>query len=244
MKSIKPGDGLWGDAVLYWGIASACGDSESNEQVLNSFSEITGRLHRNTYIDSKDTSRDMMLGALLSSKEAADNLYIYLNKNRWKLSPTSKDARHLPGILGRIQVSFCAGKGFWRHAAWILPFVLLLSANSPRKKPFELHLDICTLLLYRRFKWSRVNRWLLEMARFSLETLSRNNAIIRFMDKDLEKLIEIRQSIRNEDAEVPNRRKDHWSFATYEQWRDIRMAHPACEEWLNIAIENLQKTEP
>lgn len=237
---IKPEDGLWGDSLLYYGLFSVLGVDLS--QKFKERVDEEGRLWRNPAREIEHTSRDVLLGILLSGKSLSlGRLQRYLKRNDWKLSPTSPDRRHHVGLLGRIQLSHLTGRGLARKLCFSLPLLLLLSCLTPLKKPFEMHLEICTLLMYcgKDWKWGALNSWILRQVWRVLDYVSPNNAILKYIDKDYEALDKIRLGLLWEKDHGAYH--DHWCFASYEPWRDARMAHPACLEWVWLAMKKLRR---
>lgn len=237
---ISKGVPLRGDAILYWGLFRALGDTSHDELLRQSMDE-DGRLWRNPERLIPHTSRDMMLGLMVSGRSGQQlQLYRYLSRSGWKLSPTSPDRRHHVGLLGRIQLSALVRRGHLKRLKPLLPLFLLLSCVSPLKKPFEMHLDICTLLLYGiHFKWGTLNTLLLEASSRVLNYLSPANALLQYWFKDTEALDKIRLGLLWEKSNGCYH--DHWCFASFEPWRDARMAHPACLAWVELAMRKLKE---
>lgn len=229
---------LNGDYTLYAGLFEAIGSYAGVDLCV----DVEGRVWRNTesaqrgYNYMNSSSRDMLLGVLLSSRIfVAEKVYYYLKENKGLLCPNATDNRNKAGFIGMCYLSLISGKGWERYFSFILSPVMLLSLLVPLKKPYELHLSMCTLLVHSNIgMWG----WFEKTALKLMDYASPNNAIVKYMLGDVKALHEISLGL---DDRMPGDWDDHWPFASYEPWRDKRMAHPSAKLWVELAIKRLKK---
>jgi hypothetical protein len=235
-RVIEVNSPLNGDYTLYAGLFEAVGVYMCVDLCVDD----NGRVWRNPEASSNQvdyqnsSSRDMLMGVLLSLRlHLAERVYDYLKLNKGKLSPRATDNRNKAGIVGMCYLSLLSGRGWERHLSWMLSPILLLSTLVPLKKPYELHLLMCTLLLHKRIgKWGRCEKWTLKL----LDYASPMNAVVKFTQGDVVSLRRIHEGLLDR---AKGDWDDHWPFASYEPWRDKRMAHPSAAQWVVYAITKL-----
>lgn len=227
------GDGLHGDALLYYGLMTEV-DPKQYQKIVSFCQDDSGRIWRN--ITSTDRgknyvnacSRDMMAGFLLGAKrEQVEALRAYLRKNKWLLCPTASDNRNRVGLLGRLEIE--ARVRGWRWPFYIIQAFAVLEIATAWKG-YQMHLGLVALLRCRRqglagplYKWGT----------FIAELRSSGNFLVAYMTKDTESLRRARMGLIDRG---PCGYKDVWPAATFEPWRANRMAHPLALEFVNKAI--------
>jgi hypothetical protein len=239
MGAIKQGDGLWGDALLYYGLMSAV-DSTYGVRI-QACQDVSGRIWRNEYyadrqIDYMNScSRDMLSGFLLGCTPLqAQILYRYLKHHNWLLCPKASDNRNKAGLMGRLEVWAKAYDKKWVYH--IVAFISLFEALGAWKG-YQLHLVMIALL---RCKQAGVMNWFYRQTLKICDTRSKGNAVVAFLKRDVWALgmIELKLESHKADGQEFS---DVWPFASFEVWRELREAHPLALEFVGKAREKLSE---